>query len=836
MGFLRRSQSATPIPTPFSKRSVVNLSYINDVAHYPFINHILEGDNFAGPYGAPLTQGPKSWMEMIDLTTGYPNDPYCNGKVWGGSMKLPDTSKFAGPYVITWDGTGTLILNSATWTETNNVSGQPGFGTYTRVSNGVWSNVAGKSAYIIATASGFAGAPNIFPVQFSATGGADGYVRNFRVYRLADESDLLTGWVFRRAYLQQIVDHDPSALRVMNWSAGNNAQGMRFENRTLPTDPSYGNSANWLNSPVYGTTTGTNQYVLPMITTGVRQTPAALQHGEIVMCRIGSSSTGGSYGNAVPVVSVTLTATPHVVTGAPHGFVTGQLIFHDIPAGNGVPKLDRFPCTISNITSTGYDITNISLVGQAAYVANSGGSYVYASLDVGGRKMPGDASSGGYPIVFPFGATGANLFGPGYLAQNDHKVFYFDKNVIGKSDGAGNYIKGAWIFTDGGVLNAHWDGVPLEILTKLIVELNQMGPKNPISLWVCYPHRSLLSELDPDYTSASSWSIQATNVILNGNTVGGVTYPGLLTGAPGANLYIEYANEIWNPTPQKYYHQWYAQTRWGVQSVPDAHALRATAMARDIRAAYPAETRIKLIMGMWAAKGCQPGADGGNYGLWNGSSTPGTDGYLYTNDSVASAWGPPKNYFDGLAIAPYFEPGVASYYEATGTGSFVDDSAMYAGTSPYSSPNQAQAVTNFINKAKNDPTGGPSLSQLVSIYDQFVGQVSASQFVTNYEGGPNWMAIKNNLLSDNHTITAADEAFLVNTYRSAQLGTALTDFFNTVCAKPRSAMPSIYLSVNAGYRWTLGAPDSYGTTSIEGGSLTTNPAWVALNSRNASVR
>ena len=199
------------------------------------------------------------------------------------------------------------------------------------------------------------------------------------------------------------------------------------------------------------------------------------------------------------------------------------------------------------------------------------------------------------------------VFGPGYLrARTISKTFYFDKTTIGRSDGAGNYVMGAWIFTDGGNNKGHWDGVPLEILTKLIVELNAMRPHRPISMWICYPHRSLLSEIDPDYTTASSWPIQATNIILNGNTVGSVTYPGLLTGATGATLYIEYANEIWNPTPQNYWHQWYSWSRWRTTSQPDAHALRATAMARDIRAAFPTETASNSVVGMWGATGLQP--------------------------------------------------------------------------------------------------------------------------------------------------------------------------------------------------------------------------------------
>ena len=92
--------------------------------------------------------------------------------------------------------------------------------------------------------------------------------------------------------------------------------------------------------------------------------------------------------------------------------------------------------------------------------------------------------------------------------------------------------------------------------------------------------------------------------------------------------------------------------------------------------------------------GCNPSDGAGNYGMWNGSTTVGKPGYLYTNDSVASGWGPPKNFHDAVAIAPYYEPG-PTYSNGSGSGSFTDDSAMYAGTTPYSSPNQTQALTNF---------------------------------------------------------------------------------------------------------------------------------------------
>jgi hypothetical protein len=825
MGFLRKTKLSDPIAVPFSKRSVVNLSYINDVAHYPFINHVLESDNFASPSGAAFVGVNPSWPEMLDQVTGYPNHANASGHEWGGGLKFPDSSKFDGPYVITWDGTGTLYMSAATWTESNNTGT-----TYTKISNGRWSNVAGQSARIIATLSSWLGAPNIFGFQFAATGGPDGFVRNFRVYRLEDESDLLAGRVFRRAYLQQIADHDPSALRVMNWSGGNDAQGMRFENRCLPNYASYGNNVNFIQSPLYGTTTGVNQYVLPSINTGVRQTPASVTHGETVICRMGSSAVGVD--GPRPMTSVTSAATPRVVTSVPHGFTNAQVIMHRVAVGNGVPKLDFFPATINVINTTTYDITNLNLTGQAAFVAGQGcDCYVYVSLNVGLR--------GDYPIVWSTGNVGAGIFGNGYVNQNDLQTFYFDKTIIGKSDGAGNYVNGAWIFAGSGAAYGHWDGVPLEILTKLIIELNQTGPKNPISLWICYPHRMMLS-IDPDYSAASNWAVKATDVILNGSTVGGVTWPGLLTGATGAMLYIEYCNEIWNTAPtfnQSHWHSWYSRTRWGTSYISkrDAHALRSTAMARDIKAAFPSEARIKIVFGMHAASGMTAGDISGNHGAWNGSSTPGTVGYNYNTDSVvvAGSWGPPKNWHDAVAPAPYFEAG-PTYYAGSGAGTLTDDSHMYAGTGPYAgAPNQTQALTNFVN-AMATATDGLSLTDHLARHTQFTAQMGAGQYVVQYEGAGNWSTTPGTNLYG-HSLTAADEQLMIAAYRCAQMGTTLVNYFNTICAMPKTAMPSIFLSVNVGYRWSFGAPDSYGLTSTEGGVLTTCPAWVAVNARNNSV-
>lgn len=820
-----------------SQRSVLNVSYINDVAHYSFINHVLEGDGFVTPRGSTYIGVNPSWMELIDQTTGYPNNATASGKDFGGGLKFPDSTKFAGPYVITWDGAGTFQITQGTWTETNNTGT-----TYTKVSNGKWTNVAGQTAYIVANLSGWAGAPQLVGAYFTATGGTGGFARNLRIYRQADEADLLAGKVYRTAYKQQLLDHDPSAIRLMNWSAGNNDHGTRFEDRVLPTASCYGKTGgSFISSPIYGTTSGSMQYTLPFVSTGTRQTPASMTQGETVTCRIGSKFVGGpAYGSCpanITAISTPVGGTTRVTTATPHGFSVGMKAFHLINAGSGVPKMDRYPAAVTNVVSTTqYDIT-YSISGQTAYTGSGGTVQAYPSLNVGAR--------GEYPLMFDSGNTLAAAYGDDgnglYLHAESLRTFYFDKNMIGVSDGAGNYLKGAWLFDpDGGDINGHWDGIPLEILTKLFVELNQMSPAQAISMWVCYPHRGLLS-IDPDYSSASNWAIQATNIILNGNTVGGIPYPGLKTGAPNAKLIIEYNNEIWNLGPhQGYWHNWYSQSRWGVQFKPDAYALRATCMARDIKLAYPLEAQIVLVMGL-SATGMTHGDFFGNYASWNGSSTPGDTGNYYTTDTavVSGSWGAPKTWFNACAFAPYFEPG-PTYYDGTGTGSFNDDSAMYAGTAPYGSPNQAQAITNFINAGISSVDSTVALNDHLVMQDQYIANMGTGQYVIQYEGGPNWDPTIGAHVNDppgyTHLVTAANSTLMNAAYRSAQLGTAMTNYMNSMCAKSKSAMPAIYLSVNAGQRWSFATPDSYAVgSSVEGSNLTSNPAWTALNTRNSTV-
>ena len=209
-----------------------------------------------------------------------------------------------------------------------------------------------------------------------------------------------------------------------------------------------------------------------------------------------------------------------------------------------------------------------------------------------------------------------------------------------------------------------------------------------------------MSSIDPYYSAASHWAVKATDTILNGNTVGGVAYPGLLTGASGAMLYIEYSNELWNTLPPRFYIQNYGRSRWGNATIsfPDGHMLRSTAMMRDIKAAYPTEPRIKLVMGMWGLE-MVPGSGTGNYETWNGNATPGATGNYYSTDNYSERGGCPKTSTTRQQLHPAWMP-VLLTTPAVGQSS-ADDSAMYNGTAPYAgAPNQTQALTNYINAVK----------------------------------------------------------------------------------------------------------------------------------------
>jgi len=99
------------------------------------------------------------------------------------------------------------------------------------------------------------------------------------------------------------------------------------------------------------------------------------------------------------------------------------------------------------------------------------------------------------------------------------------KTVAGKTDGAGNWVFGAWLMSrdnsNFNILQGHWGEFPIEVCVALVNELNAMslaqGKPNTIGLWLNIPTMGL-STMDPDYTMASDWAVNAVDVVMNPNS------------------------------------------------------------------------------------------------------------------------------------------------------------------------------------------------------------------------------------------------------------------------------------------------------------------------------
>ena len=114
----------------------------------------------------------------------------------------------------------------------------------------------------------------------------------------------------------------------------------------------------------------------------------------------------------------------------------------------------------------------------------------YFSLEIGGR--------GAFPIIQSNGSPlGQAAFAVSYLATSRYVTFYFDKNIAGRKDGTGNWVRGAWLTnasvnSTSGTSLPHNGGVPIEVCTALINELNALGPRRPIHMWITLPLNALL--------------------------------------------------------------------------------------------------------------------------------------------------------------------------------------------------------------------------------------------------------------------------------------------------------------------------------------------------------
>jgi hypothetical protein len=435
--------------------------------------------------------------------------------------------------------------------------------------------------------------------------------------------------------------------------------------------------------------------------------PVKPVHGEIVTCRIGEGMARAGAKNVLAVSN----SNPGRVTAPKHGFATGDLIVHQFSNG-GIPKLNLVPCRITVIDSDNYTIDRDT----TAFGTFSGAAKAnqFITLDVGGR--------GAFPVTFLIPTAFASHFGDGYIAAGDYKTFIFDKAIAAQTDGDGNNVYGAWMFNDLGANNGHSGGVPLEICTALVNEVNAMQPERPVHMWTNIPHLGLCS-MDPDYTLSSSWGIQAVNTVLHGAN----GFAGL---ASMAQLFIEYSNETWNSGgpgfSQTFYCAYRGYLRWPASGTADYASmvgLRSVVNTADIKKAMSDNPRLRFVL---AGQGTL-GSSGLNAARIDGSK-------FFLNDPL-NVWGPgtgPMVHHDYFAFAGYFVPRPA--FDSANLDSFTNAWVLAIG-SPEA---QEAACAAYVKGLVDTSVGGNETIDRyrLALLPAYVAKMkSYGKSVIMYEGG-----------------------------------------------------------------------------------------------------
>lgn len=785
-----------------SQRIVLNVNFMDLVYDYQFINHIQVDGRGIGPVDTwwKTPGNSPQWSSAILDQAGWINVPGVSGRVFGAHVLIPASTNYA-TYVITWSGQGQLSLTVGTWTTTNIT----GTGCVTN-SNGNWT---GQDCRVEVTYSGAKAQVGWRVLQTNQSGG--GYFRNLKFFRAADEADLIAGKIFRAPYRQIIADMNPSAIRFMNWTGGNNATQNRFENRNVPGYATYG-GGNPTISPPYQETSTANLMTVPSAT-GM---PVAMQHGELAMMRIGVGEVRA--GNRT--VTAITKANPGVVTAAAHGFNNGDTVVFVISAG--MTQLDHW-----NVTATVIDPDTFSIgIDTTSFTTFTAGTVSeYMSLNVGGR--------GAYPVISTDGSTPIPAVGSNnFMVAGDYRTFYFDKKIAASRDGSGALIYGAWLtppFTNAGTADnvPPQLGTPLEICTALVNEVNELSA-GPVSMWITIPHWGL-SSMDPDYSAASNFPVNAVKTVLNGAN----GFSGLTTRS-NVKLFVENTNERWNPAfTQTAYYSRVGFLTYGSSSTSSYSAVRSVIAVIDIKAAIPGQlNQLKFVQAIQGGGGFGVGSINRNY--IEGTADYFSDPHI-TALSTPSAQ--PISYHDYMAFASYFDPpSGADYMTKVGVGGFTDDSALYAGTAPYGAPNQSQAITNFVNQVISG-TNGQSINLYTTYLSTYATAMQAvGRGVIQYEGAQDW-AIAVGASQGGHTITSADQTFLLAIQASSLWATTLTAFYGNFKTTTAAAMPSAYIMLDQ--RWgyatannTTNQPDDY-SGGIEGAAL--NATWTAFGTYNAGL-
>ena len=168
LSFASSSSALNPLNPLNSQRNVINIWYPGSEYNYRYIDHLILGDSQFSPYGPTFNNAwnaSKTYQQVIDQN-GWVNDASGSGQAYGGGFRIPKSSDFAGPYVITWDGDGKINLpTSLTWTEASTTIVRTGNANGTTTLSG-FSDVTGLSLGFAVTGTGVPGSTTIVSINY----------------------------------------------------------------------------------------------------------------------------------------------------------------------------------------------------------------------------------------------------------------------------------------------------------------------------------------------------------------------------------------------------------------------------------------------------------------------------------------------------------------------------------------------------------------------------------------------------------------------------------------------------------------------------------------------
>lgn len=830
------------------------------------------------------------WQQQTDFfqdpgtlpdNNGWPTHDTGSTQLSQVSFTMPDGSNCPGPYELSWDGDGALsFANSATPIGTLNVGQSTG--AYSVDVPGFKYSGTGPIKLVF----DYTGLPLqffIFRITATDRSSTGNYMKNVSLIRQADKTRFQAGFLFRAdGYMKKLADLNPGFVRFLNPQNINDNRGVRWENRCPPGTSFYGTSI--FSSPAYGAATGTNQWSLAAVHTGAKQTPALMQHGEVVYCsfttgdrRVGplgqlflanvSNAANGvvTVAKYFPVTSETQDFTPgQTITGQTSG-ATATVVDRGFD-GQGF----RQGVGVKNIVGTFSASETIAYgSGQTATINGAGAfghSYQTGDIvihrNVGGmtqlENIPCTITKldnftyqtnvntsgfsafsgltayvtiyftlnvggrGAFPIVWPLGQH-MGEFGAGYIGDGGATDLYFDKGYISSTT-----VTGAWIFHfQTAAFPVYNTGMPTEVSTRFMVELNLLAAslgKGPINMWIQTPIRGLTSS-DPDYSAGSNWPVNMISTIKNGN---GPSWPAL-----PSNCYIihETGNEHWNHLATGNACEALSVMHWGGTDTDGYYCLLAGLVIKDLKAAFPGDPQILYTIGGWA------GFPGGAPQIFENIG-----GY---QSDVRNTWQTPViDQADGMNIAPYVNANdPTNLYQTYATGW-----AAAAGNPAA----QAVFVTNYVTLLTGTDAADTATSinwylknhgGTIAVINTHLANVGAhGKKLFCYEGAADWPS------TVNRGLTTDQAGFLIAVRSSPQWAAAWISFVQQYEAAG-GTLPSVYTTVGLdgdaeagntpitssvqGNRWSYNGSsyDTYGADHVEGSAF--DATWAAMTLFNA---